>query len=242
MFCTNCGNEVKDGEKFCAQCGHEVSTKVSQDTNINQEKLKGMEDNKSINSRKKGISPGLIVLLIFVFLLIIGMTVSSSSKYRENTNIDTYTTSKLPTKKYINQNETISGKDWEINVVDTYFNQRIDPPDKSGLYTYYQVKDTNNTYLCIILNAKNISSLELRASKVATIKVKYNNNYSYSSFSAISSKNLGFTYTDITNIKPLTSDSIYYLAEMPLQATNNADEPIEIEIHFENETYYYKYR
>lgn len=75
-------------------------------------------------------------------------------------------------------------------------------------YTYYQVKDTSNTYLCVTLDCKNISSLELGADKVATVKAKYKDQYTYSSFSAIENGTLGFSYTNIIKIDPLTSKKV----------------------------------
>lgn len=36
MFCSNCGNEIKDGEKFCSKCGQQV------DKNLKKNKLRIM--------------------------------------------------------------------------------------------------------------------------------------------------------------------------------------------------------
>ena len=156
--------------------------------------------------------------------------------------VKTSTGNKQEEKKYINVGEAIQAKDWEIKLTETKFNQRIDPPEQPMFYTYYQVKDTDNTYLCIILEAKNLSELSLGSDNVATVSVKYNDKYNYSSFSTIEDSNTGFTYTSITNIKPLTSKKIYYLAEMPKNIANETDTPVEIEIKVGNNKYYYKLR
>ena len=94
----------------------------------------------------------------------------------------------------------------------------------------------------IVLNCKNISTLDIRADKVATVNVKYKNSYKYSSFSTIPSSTLGFTYTNITSIEPLTSDQIYYLAKMPKTVEDDTESPIEVEIKVNDTTYIYKYR
>ena len=151
-------------------------------------------------------------------------------------------TSKEIQREYIKSGEIIKTKDWEVKISEVKFGQRINPSIQPMFYTYYQVKDTSNTYLCVILEAKNNSTLELGADKVATVKTKYNNKYTYTSFSAIEDANLGFTYTNITNIKPLTSRNIYYLAEMPKTIEGETNTPIELEIKIDNATYYYKVR
>lgn len=232
MICKKCGNELKTEDQFCSKCGSSIEN----------------QSNKATQSKiqKKKMSPGIIVLIVIGILMLIGFstsltvtnnTASTSSKVSsEQSNIS------VPEKKYININETISGKNWEISINDAYISQRIDPPEKSGYYNYYQVSDTDNTYLCIILNAKNISNLELKADKVSTVKALYDNNYTYSSFSAIPDKNLGFTYTSITNIKPLTNNLVYYLIEVPKIVETETDKPLEIEIKLDNSTFYYKYR
>ena len=108
--------------------------------------------------------------------------------------------------------------------------------------SHYQVDDSSNTYLYVILKCKNTSSIDLDASSVADVTVKYNNDYTYSSFSTIPDKTTGFTYSDLTNIKPLTSQKIYYLAEMPKSISKEKDTPIEINIKVDDKTYVYNYR
>lgn len=33
MFCTNCGNKIKEGEKFCTGCGNSISFKLEENNN-----------------------------------------------------------------------------------------------------------------------------------------------------------------------------------------------------------------
>lgn len=144
--------------------------------------------------------------------------------------------------KTIGIDETITGKDVEIKIESANFSQKVEPPTKPMYYEYYQVKDSNNTYLYIVLDCKNISTIDLGASSVANVTAKYNNNYSYSSFSTIPNDTLGFTYTNLTRIKPLTSQKIYYLMEMPKSIADETDTPVEINIKVDNTYYVYKYR
>ena len=144
--------------------------------------------------------------------------------------------------KQIAMDEIITGKDVEVKIESADFSQKVEPPKKPAFYNYYQVDDSSNTYLYIVLDCKNISTIDLDASSVANVTVKYNNNYTYSSFSAIPDDSLGFTYTSLTRIKPLTSQKIYYLAEMPKSIADETDTPVEIQIKVDNTTYICKYR
>jgi len=143
-------------------------------------------------------------------------------------------------KKYINLDETVEDKDWNVALKNVYFGQRIDPPEPNEYFsTYYQVKDTDNTYLCVVLDATNTSNLELSAEKAATINIKYDNNYNYTGFSVVAENG---DFSIYANIKPLMTKQIYYLIEVPKIVEDNTDKPIEIEIKCGNNTYYYQYR
>lgn len=196
-------------------------------------------------------------VILTVILVLIVLTAIGSQSIQERTGQDIWSNSNVtasaptettsvstkPIEKAINIGETIKGKDWEITISEAKFSQRVDPPEKSSsFYQYYQVEDTSNTYFCVILDCKNISNLELKADKVAKVSAKYNNQYNYSSFSTMPEKNLGFTYTNITNIKPLTSNKIYYLAEMPNTISTETDTPVDIQIDFENQKYVCHFR
>lgn len=145
-------------------------------------------------------------------------------------------------KQYISLGETITSKDWELNIESVQFSQRVDPPKKDIYYNYYQVENSDNTYLYIILSCKNISTLSLGASDIASVSVKYKDAYTYTSFSAVPDSSRGFSYTSLTNIKPLTTQKVYYLAEVPKVVEDDADSPIEINIELKDKTVTYKYR
>ena len=142
----------------------------------------------------------------------------------------------------ISKDDVIKGKDVEINIENVQFSQDVEPPVKNTFYTHYQVDDSSNTYLYLVLNCKNISTIDLKASSVANVIAKYNNAYTYNSFSTIPDNVTGFTYSNITNIKPLTSQQIYYLAEMPKSIEDETDTPLEVQIKVDDKTYLYQYR
>ncbi len=213
--CKECGAEISSTAKVCPQCGKEL----------------------------QNIFVKHPIITIIAVIWILGFLVSITlPRQNQKATITSNNTSISKEENIINVGDVISGKDWEISIESAQFSQRVDPPVKNAFYNYYQVDDSLNTYLYVVLNCKNISTLDLSASSVATITAKYDNKYTYSSFSAIPDDTLGFTYTSITNIKPLTSNKIYFLAEMPKSISEEKDTAVEINIKFENNVYTYKYR
>lgn len=142
-------------------------------------------------------------------------TVTSQSK-EENKTKGEKTKEQEKQLKEISLKEKITEKDWEVTIQETGFKQDIIPSNPNSYYTHYQVKDTNNTYFYVVIEAKNISALGLRADSVAKVKMKYDDKYEYTTFSTIEETGGGtFTYTNITNIDPLTTRKLYYLVEVP---------------------------
>ena len=56
MYCSKCGNEIKEAEKFCGKCGSEIKEKVTSN-------VKEIKENKSI-IKKKFILIGLAILVV----------------------------------------------------------------------------------------------------------------------------------------------------------------------------------
>ena len=190
---------------------------------------------------------GLVLSSISIFM-ILGSIFTNDNKSINNVNTtetSAQTEQKIVTdnKKYIELNQTVTEKDWEFSISDVYFGQTINPPATNyGYHNYYKVDDTDETYLCVILDAKNLSNVAQDAEDVATVRVKYNNYYEYSSSSASPDSTLGFTYSSLVSIKPLTTDKVYYLARMPNSISTETDTPVQIEITVNGNRYYYNYR
>lgn len=198
-------------------------------------------------SKGKAIT-GLVLGLISIYIIYsmywaVGKAINEvSDTINDATGISTSDSTKSNETIPVQFGDIIAGKDIEITLENAQFSQKVEPPVKDMFYNYYQVDDSNNTYLYLILNCKNTSTIDLSASSIANVTAKYNNNYNYSSFSSIPDDTLGFTYTSLTNIKPLTSQKIYYLMEMPKTIADETDTPVEINIKVDNKTFVYKYR
>ncbi len=197
----------------------------------------------------------LLAVVIYTVLIICGTYFITSNilqeTFTEAKNSDTQigkvqtneNSKKEETFTEVTLNNTIQEQDWEVTIRETGFKQDIVPSNPNSFYTHYQVQDTNNTYFYIILDVKNISTLGLRADNVAKVKMKYDNKYEYDTFSAIEESGGGtFTYTNITNIAPLTIRKIYYLVEVPKTIAEENETAVEAEITINNNTYLLKIR
>lgn len=135
---------------------------------------------------------------------------SSSSTASEPSNLLKY-----------NQAVTISGV-CTFSVTSAKFTTKVIPSQPSEFYTYYQVKDTNDTYIDIVLKYKNLFSSAKQADEVGDVKVKYDNQYDYSSFSAVEEKGGGdLAYSNITSIDPLTTSTLHYICEVPKEVQSS---------------------
>lgn len=68
MFCKNCGNEIKENEKFCTKCGTKISNDTEHINNVIQDKSKSNN-----SSKKKNVKS---IMLIVIFIIIIGIVIN----------------------------------------------------------------------------------------------------------------------------------------------------------------------
>ncbi len=168
--------------------------------------------------------------------------VSSNVKIQKQQTTNTDNEDNVEKEKIIAINERKDEKDWEITIKKSGFAQDVKPSNPGSYYTHYQVGNTDNTYFYLILEVKNISNLALRADKVAKIKMIYDDKYEYNTFSTIEYRNgESFTYTNITNIDPLTTGKIYYLVEVPKSISDDS-KSIKCEITIGENQYTYNMR
>ena len=125
---------------------------------------------------------------------------------------------------------------YEITFKGSEFSKKVEPPVLNSFYSYYEAKQEGHSYLVIKLDYKNLQTTDVRADEIATVKVKYNEKYEYTSFPVIVDEEGDFTYANITNISPLTVGQMYYLCDLPDEVVN-ATEPITAYVQVGTETY-----
>lgn len=221
-----------------------------------------MEENKNKSKeilKKVGIV-ALIVILTVIFTLGIehefftkNETYESAKENEEITTNETYNMAseeennnakqENSNKTEAKQNEILiqdtpvsESEKYELTFKGSEFSKKVEPPVLTTLYTYYEAKQEGHSYLVIKLDYKNLQATDVTADDVATVKVKYNDKYEYSSFPIIVDKDGDFTYANITNISPLTVGQMYYLCDLPDEVVN-ASESIIAYVQVGNKTY-----
>jgi hypothetical protein len=113
-------------------------------------------------------------------------------------------------------NEKVTIEDvCEIVIENISFSKRVDAPNTDGYFnSYYEVKNSDNTYIVIKGNIKNISNSRKYFSDVLDANIKYDNKYEYILFSTFETEDSsGFSGQE--GIDALTSRTFYFMWEIP---------------------------
>lgn len=122
----------------------------------------------------------------------------------------------------ISVGETISNDYMEITINKVELIYDVLPDDVSGLYTHYEA-DQGNVYLHIDTDVKNLGKQNLACDEILKATADYNSGYTYSSFAVPEDSNTGFTYANITSIKPLETLGVHYLFECPQEVEESSN-------------------
>lgn len=143
----------------------------------------------------------------------------------------------------IKKGETVTLQDYaDIKVTGHKISKKIEPSKPGSFYTLYESKEADSTYFALIIKVKNLSAEGIKADKIAEVNLKYDNKYDYNTFSTIEERGgEDFTYTNITEVDPLKTGTLYYLAEIPNEAAKS-DKPLKAEIKVQDKVYEYTVR
>lgn len=137
----------------------------------------------------------------------------------------------------IELNDVVIKEDvYELTYKGSEFSKKVLPPTLTSFYTYYEAKEEGHQYLVIKLDYKNLEGTSVESDEVASVHIKYNNKYEYTSFPVIVDSDGDFTYANITDINPLTVGQMYYLCDVP-DTVANGTESIVAYVKTSNETY-----
>lgn len=93
------------------------------------------------------------------------------------------------------------------------------PSNTNGFYTHYEVNDSENTYLVVKYDIKNLQGSVKDAETFVGVKAVYMDKYTYSGFVVEEPDGTGFNSYD--SIKPLSKASCYCLIEIPKSVADN---------------------
>jgi len=143
----------------------------------------------------------------------------------------------------IEANKTLTVTDFsELTIKSSKFTSKVVPSKPARFYTYYEVKDAGNLYLDTIISIKSLLTSGKSADDFVSVKVKYDGKYEYNSFSSIEQADgSDLTYTNITQIEPLKTRKLHFIAELPKEASKD-NKSIEITVSCNGNDYIYKLR
>lgn len=91
----------------------------------------------------------------------------------------------------------------------------VRPPQPASYYSHYEA-DSGKTYVDICVAYKNLATSAVDADEIMSGTLVYDGKYEYRGFSIIEEDSRGdFTYTNITEIDPLSTEYVHYLFEIP---------------------------
>lgn len=128
----------------------------------------------------------------------------------------------------ISVGESIITEDVEITINKVELSYDVLPDNTSGFYTHYEA-DAGNVYIHLDLDVKNLGKQNLGCDDILSATADYNNGYTYSGFAAPEDSSTGFTYANITSIKPLETLGVHYLFKCP-QEVEESTNPLFITI------------
>lgn len=109
----------------------------------------------------------------------------------------------------------------EFTVASASLKKEVAPPNPDGFYNYYAEED-GKTYVDVVINTKNLRTTARSADEFGTVTIYCSGGYEYGSFSTIEENGgSNFTYTNITNVDPLETGVIHYIAEIPNELTDD---------------------
>lgn len=122
----------------------------------------------------------------------------------------------------ISVGESIITEDVEITINKVELSYDVLPDNTSGFYTHYEA-DAGNVYIHLDVDVKNLRKQNLRCDNILSATADYNDGYTYSGFAAPEDSSTGFTYANITSIKPLETLGIHYLFKCPQEVEESTN-------------------
>lgn len=143
----------------------------------------------------------------------------------------------IETKPVLQEKDTITIEDKCEFFLDAYqITKDVIPPAPGSYYTHYEA-DEGKAYVDIIIAYKNLETTSINAEKVAVGSLVYSGQYVYEGFSIIEKDSRSsFTYSNITDIAPLTAEYIHLLFAVP-EVIMGSENAIEATLNIAGEAY-----
>lgn len=134
----------------------------------------------------------------------------------------------------IAKGEKLEAEDYaELEFKGIEYTDDLLPSNTNGSYNHYEVDDSENTYLVVKYNVKNLQGSAKQADTFAGIKAVYMDKYTYTGFVVVEDKD-GKGFSSYEDIKPLSTGKCYCLIEVPKSVAENE---VKLEISFDSKDY-----
>lgn len=136
----------------------------------------------------------------------------------------------------LTEGQTIEAEDFAVmKFQGIEYTDKVIPSDVSGIHTYYQIDDTNNTYLVIKFDVTNYQNTAKACDTFFAINALYMDKYEYTGFIAVEDAD-GAGFSSYDDIEPLDERSVYCIIEVPKRIIENE---VELTISFDGKEYVY---
>ena len=143
-------------------------------------------------------------------------------------------------RKKLKAGSIITTKSGEIKIKSVSLSYDVLPDDTSGFYTHYPATK-GNVYIVLDVVVKNLQKQNLNSDEIMKVVADYNNGYKYNGFAVVKGGSGGFSYANITSIKPLETVGLKYLIETP-EEVETSKNPLILNLDIDSLNYQYKIR
>lgn len=166
-------------------------------------------------------------------------TVADAAGNKANLNLVVSVVEKIPEIK--DREKVLIDEVGEFYVDFAKISAKVLPPTPRGLYSYYAA-DQGKFFVDLCLNYKNLAPDDVEVYDIGDGLLIYDEKYNYSCFATVEEDNRSdFTFASISRIKPLTTEYVHYLFEIPAEVANESGS-IVIELDMSGHKYKYVVR
>lgn len=182
------------------------------------------------------------LLLVFILILnIFSLTACGGNQNSQSNTSQVSTASKeAPKIEEFKEGSIIKSESAEVKINKISLSYDVLPDKMDGFYTHYPAKK-GNVYIDIDLDVKNLQKQNLPCDKIMKAEADYNNGYKYKDMPIVKDSSTGFTYANITSIKPLETRGMKFLIECP-QEVESSKNPLIVTITLDGKSYQCKIR
>lgn len=130
-----------------------------------------------------------------------------------------------PNAELLNKGDTVAvGDVCEITLDYIDITSDVKPKSPASYYSHYEADD-GKVYVDVCVAYKNTDTAAIEANDTMSGRLVYAGKYEYFGFSMIEENNRSdFTYADIVDIAPLSTEYMHYLFEVPEEVKNSGKE------------------